>query len=82
MTQDCLHALRHRLWKAPQAIFTMSVAPATLLGDLSTFMEKSPHGSPHVHTCNWPVHFCIDLCSCHQVRPASGIPGMHSQPDI
>ena len=45
------HALRHRLWKAPQAIFTTSVAPATLLGDLSTFIEKSPHGSPHVHTC-------------------------------
>lgn len=46
------HALRARLWKAPQASFTMSEAPSTFLGWRSTFIEKSPHGSPHVHT--WP----------------------------
>ena len=55
--------LRHRLWKAPQAIFTMSVAPATLFGERSTFIEKSPQGSPHVQTCTWAVQFCICLCT-------------------
>ena len=55
--------LRHRLWKAPQAIFTMSVAPATLFGERSTFIEKSPQGSPHVQTCTWPVQFCICWCT-------------------
>ena len=44
------HALRARLWKAPQASFTMSEAPSTFLAWRSTFIEKSPHGSPHVHT--------------------------------
>ena len=53
--------LRQRLWKAPQAIFTMFVAPATLFGERSTFIEKSPQGSPHVQTCTWPAHFCIGL---------------------
>ena len=59
--------LRQRLWKAPQAIFTMFVAPATLFGERSTFIEKSPQGSPHVQTCtctsvllNWLVHCHAD----------------------
>ena len=53
--------LRQRLWKAPQAIFTMSVAPATLFGERSTFIEKSPQGSPHVQTCTHSVHFSAVL---------------------
>ena len=42
-----------RLWKAPQASLTMSVAPGTCLGARSTFMLKSPQGSPQVQTCAW-----------------------------
>ena len=47
-----VYQLNAKLWKAPQAIFAMLVAPGTGRGCLLTFIEKSPHGSPHVHTCS------------------------------
>jgi hypothetical protein len=53
------------LWNDPQAILTMSVAPSTFLAARSTFIEKSPQGSPHVHTCALP--------EMHQQTAASSV---------
>lgn len=64
--------LRQRLWKAPQAIFTMFVAPATLFGERSTFIEKSPQGSPHVQTCTCTSVLLIGLCTVTRTGRAWG----------
>jgi len=61
-----IYQLNARLWKAPQAILAMLVAPGTGRGCLLTFIEKSPHGSPHVQTCGMHHGCRLNMHARHQ----------------